>query len=346
MWVLGTVAMGILGFMFVPHFTCQQGELSAGYDRFAQSGKSSSLPQPLNWIPMHSKKAYQSQFHRSQIGRAQRYIRLHLPERMTLERIAREAGSSSYHFARLFHAYVGETPFEFLRRLRLVMALRMLQEDSAASVTEIALSIGYETSAAFNKAFRKALATNPGDFRKLGKDRQHHVIYALSRPRLFKEITMNLTPAFETVTRPLTHYVFLEKRGPFQEVAPPLWNDLMPTLGRLDQEQIREYLGLSGIDKSKPGEDAMIYQAGVACRENPGKLPGGLEHRVIRSGRYARFLLTGPYSHIWMAFDRIFKTLAEQKVELRPEFCIENYLNDPRTTPEDQLQTELLVPIA
>jgi effector-binding domain-containing protein len=47
-----------------------------------------------------------------------------------------------------------------------------------------------------------------------------------------------------------------------------------------------------------------------------------------------------------MAFDRIFKSLAEQKVELRPEFCIENYLNDPRATPEDQLQTELLVPIA
>ena len=295
---------------------------------------------------MHSKKAHQSQFHRSQIGRAQRYIRLHLVEGMTLDRIAREAGSSSYHFARLFNAYVGETPFEFLRRLRLVMALRMLQEDADASVTEIALSIGYETSAAFNKAFRKALETNPGDFRKLGKDRQHDVINALSRPRRLKEITMKLTPTFETVTRPLTHYVFLEKRGPFQEVAPPLWNELMPTLQHLDQKQIREYLGLSGIDKGTPGEDAMIYQAGVACLEKPGKLPDGLEHRAIKPGRYARFLLTGPYSHIWMAFDRIFKTLAEQKVELRGEFCIENYLNDPRVTPEDQLQTELLVPLA
>src|SRR6476620_9483872 len=192
--------------------------------------------------PVARKKFHQSQFHRSQIGRAQRYIRLHLSDPMTLGRIAREAGSSSYHFARLFNAYVGETPFEFLRRLRLVMALRMLQEDSDASVTEIALSVGYDTSAAFNKAFRKALETNPGDFRKLGKDRQHELIYALSRPRLLKEITMNLTPTFETVTRPLTHYVLLEKRGPFEEVAPPLWNDLMPTLEHLDQQQIREYL--------------------------------------------------------------------------------------------------------
>ena len=295
---------------------------------------------------MSAKRAHQSQFHRSQIGRAQRYIRLHLTEQVTLDRLAREAGSSSYHFARLFNAYVGETPFEFLRRLRLVTALRMLREDAEVSVTEIALSIGYDTSASFNKAFRKLLDTNPGNFRKLGKDRQDEVIYALSRPRPLKEITMNLTPNFETVTRPLTHYIFIERRGPFAEVAPPLWNDLMPLLQRLDQQQIREYLGVSGIDKSRPGEDAMIYQAGVAPSEAPQKLPEGLQHRAIKSGKYARFLLTGPYSQIWPAFDRIFKTLADEKVELRPEFCIENYLNDPRVTPEEKLLTELLVPIA
>lgn len=295
---------------------------------------------------MPRKKTHQSQFHRSQIGRAQRYIRLHLSEPMTLGDIAREAGSSSYHFARLFQAYVGETPFEFLRRLRLVMAVGMLQEDSRASVTEIAFSIGYETSAAFNKTFRKALEMNPGDFRKLGKDRQDEVIYSLSRPRLLKEVNMNLTTHFETISRPLTHYVFLEKRGPFAEVAPPLWNDLAPILPQLGERQIREYLGVSGIDKSQPGEAAMIYQAGVACSEKPAKLPAGLQHRAIKPGKYARFLLTGPYANIWMAFDRIFKALAEQKVELRPEFCIENYLNDPRVTPEERLETELLVPIA
>ena len=295
---------------------------------------------------MPSKKAHQSQFHRSQIGRAQRHIRLHLAEQMSLDRLAREAGSSSYHFARLFNAYVGETPFEFLRRLRLVTALRMLQEDAEVSVTEIALSIGYETSASFNKAFRKLLSTNPGDFRKLGKDPQDEVIYALSRPRPLKEITMNLTPDFETITRPLTYYVFLEKRGPFAEVAPPLWNELMPLLQSLEHKQIREYLGVSGIDKSRPGEDAMIYQAGVSVVEEPKELPRGLARRAIKSGRYARFLLTGPYSQIWMAFDRIFKSLAEKNVELRPEFCIENYMNDPRFTPEDKLQTELLVPVA
>jgi len=295
-----------------------------------------------------AKKAQQSQFHRSQIGRAQRYIRLHLagaPDaKLSLAQIAREAGSSSYHFARLFQAYVGETPFGFLRRLRLLEALRMLQEDGDASVTEIAMAIGYDTAAAFNKAMRKAIDATPSDFRRMGKEEQDAVLYDLSRPRLPKEIPMNLS-ACEIVTRPLTHYVYLEKRGPFGEVAPPLWNELQPILPRLEQGAVREFLGVSGIDKTKAGEDAMIYQAGVALVSEPGKLPAGMQHRAIPSGRYARFMLTGPYAQIWPAFDRVFKMLAEKKVELRPEFCIENYLNDPRETPEEGLLTEILVPV-
>ena len=302
-------------------------------------------PGSVDWR-VARKKAHQSQFHRSQIGRAQRYMRLHLAEAMTLSDISREARSSSYHFARLFQAYTGETPFEFLRRLRLLKALRMFEEGSDRSITEIAMCVGYETSAAFNKSFRKTLDMNPSDFRKLGKEPQHDVIYDLSRPRLKEEIAMNLSPEFRTVTRPLTHFVYLETEGPFQEVAPPLWDKLLPLLPLLDEQQIREYLGFSGIDKTKVGEAAMIYQAGVGVAAEPRRLPDGLRHREVKSGKYARFVLTGPYTQIWMAFDRMFRTLAEETVELRPEFCIENYVNDPRLTPEDQLQTELLVPIA
>jgi AraC family transcriptional regulator len=292
------------------------------------------------------KKAGQSQFHRSQIGRAQRYIRTHIGEPVTLTNIAKESGSSSFHFARLFQAYTGETPFDFLRRIRLATALRMLQEDPKGAVTEVALSVGYETPSAFNKAFKKALNMSPRDFRKIGKEGQHEVIYDLSKPRLPKEIIVNLTPKYDLVNRPVTYYVFLEKHGPFAEVAPPTWNEMFALLySQLDPGKFVEFLGLSGIDKTKVGEDAMIYQAGVALASEPEK-PLGLQYRKIKSGKYARFLLTGPYAQIWPAFDQIFKTLAENKVELRPEYCIENYLNDPKQTSEDQLLTELLIPAA
>src|SRR5262249_39622418 len=185
--------------------------------------------------------------------------RLSVSEPFSLNQIAREAGSSEYHFARLFLAYTTETPFDFLRRIRLITALRMLQEDPEGSITEIALDVGYETPSAFNKVFKKTLEMSPRDFRNLGKDGQAGLIYRLSRPRLEKEIPWNLTPNFNIVNRPATHYVFLEKHGPFAEIAPPTWDEMFPLLySQIDQQQIVSFLGLSGIDKTRNGEEAMI----------------------------------------------------------------------------------------
>lgn len=226
-------------------------------------------------------------------------------------------------------------------------ALRMLQEDSDGAVTEIALSVGYETPSAFNKVFKKILRMSPSDFRKLGKERQHEMIYRLSKQRVRKEITMNLTKNFEIVTRPTTHYVFLEKHGPFAEVAPPAWDEMFPLMSsQIPQQEIKEFLGLSGIDRSRMAEDTMIYQAGVAIVHPPKPGMKGLQYRKIESGKYARFLLIGPYAHIAPAFDQVFKKLAEKNVALREEYCIENYLNDPKVTPENELKTEILVPAA
>jgi AraC family transcriptional regulator len=293
------------------------------------------------------KLRHQSQFHRSQVGRAQRFIRLHLDEPLTLDTIAREAGASSYHFVRLFQAYAAETPFEFLRRIRLATSLRLLQEDPEGAITEIAMSVGYETPSAFNKAFRKILAMSPREFRNLGKDAQYELIYLLSKPKVPKEINMNLTSKFEIVNRPPAHFVFLERRGSPPEIAPGTWEAMFPLLyAQVDPKTFVEFLGLSGMDRSRPGEDSMIYEAGVTVSAAPSAPIKGLQHKKIEGGKYARFLLTGPYSHIWSAFSQIFKTLADEKVKLREDFCIENYLNDPKETPEDQLLTEILIPTA
>jgi AraC family transcriptional regulator len=158
---------------------------------------------------------------------------------------------------------------------------------------------------------------------------------------------MNLSKNLEIITRLTTHYVFLEKRGPFAKVAPPAWEQMIPLMTtQVDQKRITGVLGLSRIDPRKTGDDAMIYQAGVTVSEPPSATLNGLQYKKIDGGKYARFLLIGPYQQIGPAFDQIFKTLADKKVELREEFCIEAYLNDPKVTPEDKLETEILIPAA
>ena len=63
-------------------------------------------------------------------------------------------------------------------------------------------------------------------------------------------------------------------------------------------------------------------------------------------GKYTRFILTGPFSQLPEASGRVFKIVAEKKIPLRDGYNIENYVNDPRTTPEDQLLTEIMFPTA
>jgi effector-binding domain-containing protein len=36
--------------------------------------------------------------------------------------------------------------------------------------------------------------------------------------------------------------------------------------------------------------------------------------------------------------------VSEKKIQVRDDYCIENYVNDPRTTPEPELVTEILIP--
>jgi DNA gyrase inhibitor GyrI len=193
------------------------------------------------------------------------------------------------------------------------------------------------------------LGISPREFRNLGKDKQYDLVYRLAKPLESKEeemkLNMDLKP--EMVNRPATHFVYLERTGPFAEIAPPAWDEMFRLLsGKITHDRFTELLGLSGTDKTKQGEDSMIYQAGVCLASKPPEVPKGLKHKKIEAGKYAQFLLTGPYSQIWVAFTQIFRALAESSVRLREEYCIENYVNDPKITPEDQLQTEILIPVA
>ena len=88
-----------------------------------------------------------------------------------------------------------------------------------------------------------------------------------------------------------------------------------------------------------------IYRAGFGLSAPPVELPEGLAYELFKGGKYSRFVLTGPYSD-FPGSGRVFEIIAQKKVPQRDDFCIENYANDPRTTPEDQLVTEILIPKA
>ena len=96
-----------------------------------------------------------------------RYIREHIHEPLERERLAAVAGFSIPHFHRVFTASVGESAASYVRRLRLERAARKLRM-GAVDITEVALAAGYDSHAAFSRAFRQQFGMSPSEFRQLG----------------------------------------------------------------------------------------------------------------------------------------------------------------------------------
>ncbi|MFA7505473.1 MAG: AraC family transcriptional regulator [Burkholderiaceae bacterium] len=84
---------------------------------------------------------------------------------LSTEAIATEVGLSIFHFHRLFVRCVGQTPADYLRRIRLdgaALRLRWTRE----SVGAIATAVGYTSQAAFTRAFHERYGLSPLQFRK------------------------------------------------------------------------------------------------------------------------------------------------------------------------------------
>jgi AraC-like DNA-binding protein len=82
----------------------------------------------------------------------------------TIATLAREAGISRSVLAERFRHYLGEPPMSYLTRWRLQLGARMLKS-SSRSVAEIAGEVGYESEAAFNRAFKRQFELPPARFR-------------------------------------------------------------------------------------------------------------------------------------------------------------------------------------
>jgi AraC-like DNA-binding protein len=106
-----------------------------------------------------------------QIGRV--ISRIHRePERpWSLESLAAEAAMSRSAFAARFTELVGESAVHYVTRWRMHTALTWLKENDGA-ISEISRRVGYESEAAFNRAFKRYMGITPGAVRRDSDSRQ------------------------------------------------------------------------------------------------------------------------------------------------------------------------------
>ena len=151
---------------------------------------------------------------------------------------------------------------------------------------------------------------------------------------------MNLTEKPEIVDWPETDYVFIERVGPFMQTARQAWQDLHAVKPLIAESN--PIAGAMALYRMKPD----TYRAGFILKGAPVGLPREVSYEKFPGGKYSRFVLTGSYANLPHASQRVWEIASKTGLEMRMDFAIEHYANDPATTPEDELITEILSPTA
>ncbi len=108
-----------------------------------------------------------------QLARVTDHLHDHVAEAVSLADLAALCGLSVFHFARAFKTSTGIAPHQFHISLRMERA-RLCLSRSDSPVTEIAMSLGYDSSQSFSRAFRIANRVTPSQFRAATRGQRVH----------------------------------------------------------------------------------------------------------------------------------------------------------------------------
>ncbi len=137
-----------------------------------------------------------SEEYATRINRVIDYIDANLDKDLSLDMLADVACFSRYHFHRLFSAIVGESLGRFIQRLRLERAASKLVQNPKKSITEIALELGFSSSAVFARAFREAFGVSAGEWRGAARSEMRKNCKGESNPgKSIRNLRKDLTAA-------------------------------------------------------------------------------------------------------------------------------------------------------
>ncbi|WP_146057204.1 MULTISPECIES: helix-turn-helix domain-containing protein [unclassified Streptomyces] len=105
----------------------------------------------------------------SQLDAVTGYMRDNLASAITLDELAAEAALSRYHFVRRFAASTGLTPLQYVARLRVDTARRLLAADDRP-VSQVGRLCGFPSAENFARAFRRHVGCSPSEFRRRARD--------------------------------------------------------------------------------------------------------------------------------------------------------------------------------
>lgn len=267
------------------------------------------------------------------------HIEANLGAKHQLEELAGMVYLSKYHFHRMMTAYLDESLGAYIIRLKMDTAAKLLCY-SNLPMREIAFNIGYETPAAFAKAFKKRFQVSPSSFRANKNSR-------LAINQYPKQQTNFVLPQ-KVKFIPTLKIVFDDFKGGYNLVD--INKTWLNFLTKAHKHQLitnnTHYFGISRDDPTITPVNKVRYAACISINADQAVQEDEFVQQTIGGGKYLSVLFEGSYDQLGAVYQQIFKTIIQENVHvLRDEPIFDKYLNNSGHTPSDKLLTEICIPI-
>jgi DNA gyrase inhibitor len=251
----------------------------------------------------------------SRINRVIDYIENNLDKQFTLDELALVSHFSKFHFSRIFWGMMGETPFEFIARIRLEKAASMLRMYPHEPVLQIAMRCGYNDKSVFSRNFKSLFRVSPSAWRKMNSNNsqllsnssQHEAEdagYFCDESKIPRRLTMESKPV-EVKNFPATTVAYVRHTGPYMgnsELFGSLFNKLFAWAGprgliRPDSRSFAVYHDDPSVT------DAQKLRLSICLEVPPGTpVDGEIGSMELEAGKYvmARYqLLPQDFPQAW-----------------------------------------------
>lgn len=233
------------------------------------------------------------------------YISEHVAEEMTLDLLASVACFSPYHFHRIFTSMIGETPRDYIERIKLEKAANRLCLMPNKSVSEIAIDCGFTSISTFSRSFKKYYKLSPSQYLK-----QHlHDFHSLNI--LPKGIPTQTDGAdlscIEIMYLPAFHVAYAQTLNGYSTGIPKSWKKLLQFASIHDL--LNSDTQFIGIPFDNPGitpQAKCRYRACITVPENIEMVKGEIKTIDILAGKYARYHFKGKKEDISDAYALIY----------------------------------------
>lgn len=285
---------------------------------------------------MKNQKENTKQDYAKRMNRVLEFIQENLDQTLELDDLAKIACFSPYHFHRIFSGMIGESLKSYIRRLRLERAAVVLKH-SGVSVIDVAFDAGFTAHESFTRAFASMFGASPLFFRKNYQTdiKQKQIVY-------WKEISMKA----ELVEFKKTEVAFVRHIGPYKDCE-SAWNKLYGWAGRNGLINADSRFLSLGFDDPQvtPSDkirlDVCLEIAPVVEVEAP------VAKKTISGGRYAMTVHKGSYMNLAETYAQLCgQWIPQNGYEIAAKPSIQVYLNNIRTTPEEELLTEVYIALA